>query len=424
MTRLKRFNVLVVHRRAGKTRLAVAIMMDAACREPSQRLAYVAPFLKQAKAVAWEMLRGNARLVPGTVVNESETSVMLPNGSTIRLYGADLPDALRGLRLDGCVLDEVAQMRPEAWGEIIRPALADGRGWGLFIGTPQGINLFSELYQRAEKDPEWFSALYRADQTHAINPEELAALKREMSDSQFDQEFNCSFSAATTNSLIPLSLALEASRRVVEKAQLEFAPKILGVDVARYGHDRTVIILRHGLICYAPRVLRSLDTMTVASHVAEVAEKHSPDAIFVDQGGVGGGVVDRLAQLGLDPIGVDFGRSPIDDRYANRRAEMWWKAKEWLEQGGSLPDDSALVAELAAPTYSYANARGKMQLESKDDMKARGLPSPDIADALACTFFDTVVSRAQRDHVEHRASADADRRRVRNYNPFANMGAA
>ena len=114
----------------------------------------------------------------------------------IRLYGADNPDALRGPYLDGVVLDEFADMKPEVWHEVVRPMLADRRGWATFIGTPKGKNEFFRLYQNALKDEAWFHMILKASESGIISPTELADLQREMGEDQYQQEFECSFEAA------------------------------------------------------------------------------------------------------------------------------------------------------------------------------------------------------------------------------------
>jgi hypothetical protein len=131
--------------------------------------------------------------------------------------------------------------------------------------------------------------------------------------------------------------------------------------------------------------------MTLAGHIARVIDEKKPDAVFVDQTGIGAGVVDRLRQLGRRVVGVEFGGKALaEGKFINRRCEMWWTLAEWVKTG-SLPDVPELVGELTAPTYSYGNAAGKLQLESKEDLKKRGLPSPDLADALALTFAEPVA---------------------------------
>ena len=132
---------------------------------------------------------------------------------------------------------------------------------------------------------------------------------------------------------------------------------------------------------------RQMDLMTFAGIVAQKAMETGAEAVFVDGVGVGAGVVDRLRQLGLDVIDAQAGTKPVDpSRYFNKRAEMWAAMKEWMQSGASLPDDQELIADLTGLTYHFAPG-GQLQLEKKEDMKKRGLPSPDMADALALTFY-------------------------------------
>lgn len=196
--RLKRFSALVCHRRFGKTVLCVNSLVDAAlrCQLPSPRFAYVAPLLGQAKDVAWFYLRRYAMTIPGAVPHESELRVTLPGDRRVRLYGADNPDRLRGLYLDGVVLDEFADMAPRMWAEVIRPTLTDRNGWVIFIGTPKGRNEFHRIYTAAKADPAWYAEMFRASDTKIISQEELDAAAKDMTADQFAQEFECSFDAA------------------------------------------------------------------------------------------------------------------------------------------------------------------------------------------------------------------------------------
>lgn len=196
--RTQRRSVLVVHRRAGKTVANLADLIDAALRCPLERprYAYLAPLYKQAKAVAWDYLKAMTAPLPGRVAHEAELRVELPNGGRIQLYGADNPDALRGIYLDGAVLDEYAQMAPKTWSEVIGPALADRRGFATFIGTPKGRNAFCELYEKAKDDPNWYTALHRASETGLLDEATLRQARAEMAPEEYEQEFECSFQAA------------------------------------------------------------------------------------------------------------------------------------------------------------------------------------------------------------------------------------
>lgn len=197
--RLKRFNVLVCHRRFGKTVLAVNELIKGAvtCQRKQPRFAYIAPLYKQAKAVAWDYLQYFTKPIPGVTYNIAELRADFPNGARIQLFGADNPDALRGIYLDGVVLDEVAQMPPKAWSEVIRPALSDRHGWALFIGTPKGHNLFYDMYKHAQNTQGWYADVYPVSRTGILPQAELDdARAAGMSEDEYNQEFECSFSAA------------------------------------------------------------------------------------------------------------------------------------------------------------------------------------------------------------------------------------
>ena len=195
--RKERWAVLVCHRRAGKTVATICDTIRRAISEnkPDARYAYIAPFYAQAKNIAWDYLLKFAK--PAIVkANQSELWVELVNGAKIRLFGADNPDSLRGLYLDGVVLDEYADMKPRLWGEIVRPLLTDRQGWATFIGTPKGHNAFYDIYNEAQKNDNWYVKTLRADQSGLLAQGELLDAQATMSANQYEQEFLCSFEAA------------------------------------------------------------------------------------------------------------------------------------------------------------------------------------------------------------------------------------
>ena len=195
--RTQRWAVVVAHRRCGKTVSCINDLIYRALTEDKEhgQYAYVAPYYSQAKNIAWDYLQRYAKPVLAKA-NQSELWVELINGAKIKLYGADNPDALRGLYLDGVVLDEYADMRPRMWGEIIRPLLADRQGWAVFIGTPKGHNAFYDIYNNATKSDSWFVKTLRASQTKLLPEAELLDAQASMSPDQYEQEMECSFEAA------------------------------------------------------------------------------------------------------------------------------------------------------------------------------------------------------------------------------------
>ena len=420
--RLLRFSVLALHRRAGKTELAIMELLDKALQFDKDlgQFFYVAPYLKQAKAIAWARLKQKIeplRQHEAVEVNEGELWVRFKhNGAMIRIFGGDNPDAMRGVRLDGVVIDEVAQIKPEVWNDIIQPALSDRKGWALFIGTPQGINLFSELYYRAEALPDWHCARYTVFDTNAIDAEEVERLRRDMNETSFAREYLCDFTAAGDDQLISLADAEEAARRTLRPDDIKDAPRILGVDPARFGDDRSVIFARQGLQAFAPAVFRGIDNMDLAARVAAKIQDWKPDAVFIDSG-AGAGVIDRLRQLGHDVVEVPFGGKATNPAlFLNRRGEMWFEVADWLRMGGAIPNDSALKQELATPIYWY-DAAGRRVLEPKDDIKKRlqGGGSPDLADALALTFAYPVAKRNPLDAYRNDRGSRGD------YDPYRAM---
>lgn len=206
---LKRWNVIVCHRRFGKTVFAVNELLKGAMttRLESPRFAYLAPTYKQAKNIAWDYLKLYSRPIPGIKINESELRIDYPNGARIQLYGCDSPDALRGIYLDGVVLDEYAQMPRNLFGEVLRPALSDRLGWAIFIGTPKGHNAFHDLYEHAVDRPEWYARVYRASDTGIIEANELEDAKRIMTEDEYEQEYECSWTAAVKGAIYAKEIA-------------------------------------------------------------------------------------------------------------------------------------------------------------------------------------------------------------------------
>src|SRR6056297_223914 len=196
--RTERFACLVAHRRFGKTVASLNdLIRDAmTIQRPNVRVAYIAPYYRQAKAIAWDYLKEFTAPIPGIEVNASELRIDFPNGARIRLFGADNYDAMRGLYFDSVVLDEPADFPASAWPTVIRPALADRKGRATFIGTPKGKNDFWEIYNYAKTAPDWFCAMYKASETDILDVDELIEAKRTMGEDRYEQEFECSFEAA------------------------------------------------------------------------------------------------------------------------------------------------------------------------------------------------------------------------------------
>ncbi len=239
-----RFAVLACHRRFGKTVMLINHLIRAALQNKliNPRYAYIAPTYKQAKNIAWDYLKMFAGSIPTTRFNETELRCDLPNGARITLLSSENPDSLRGLALDGVCIDEVAQIEPKLWNEIIRPALSDRKGFCYFIGTPAGMsNLFYELYQHAVADDKWYAYTAPASKTKIIDQEELDAAKKQMGDTKYRQEFECDWVANIEGSIYgKIMKKLEDNKQITLMA---YDPTLLVSTVFDIGvGDSTAIV--------------------------------------------------------------------------------------------------------------------------------------------------------------------------------------
>tara|TARA_R110000796_G_scaffold242910_1_gene365226 strand:+ start:439 stop:1728 length:1290 start_codon:yes stop_codon:yes gene_type:complete len=200
---LKRWNVLVMHRRFGKTVWAVnhLIRFALTCELPRPRVAFIAPTFTQAKRIAWDYVKFYAGVIPGVGFNETELRLDFPNGARLTLLSAENPDALRGIYLDLAVFDEFGMQNPRVWGEVVRPALSDREGAAVFLGTPAGHNHFFDLLETAKQQTEegsdqWYWKVVKASESGLVKDTELQAAQDQMTPEQYEQEYECSFTAA------------------------------------------------------------------------------------------------------------------------------------------------------------------------------------------------------------------------------------
>jgi hypothetical protein len=228
---LGRFNVVVCHRRFGKTVFAINQMIKSAIQDlqigkKAPRYAYLAPLFKQAKTVAWDELKRLLREFPDVKFNEAELRADFM-GARIQLYGADNPDTLRGIYLDGVILDEYAQMNPKMYSEVIRPALSDRKGWGIFIGTPKGKNEFYDIYHSAKEKKGWKRFLFKASDTGILDDEELEMAQQDMAETEYAQEYECSWSAALRGAYYARELELAYDEERIGKVPYDPSKQVI-----------------------------------------------------------------------------------------------------------------------------------------------------------------------------------------------------
>jgi hypothetical protein len=306
-------------------------------------------------------------------------------------------DALVGPNPVGLILDEwaVSKRYPQAW-DYFRPILAENRGWAVFPYTPRGRNHGWDIYQMALTNPKWFCQLLTVDDTKAISKSDIQEERDSgMPEEMVQQEFYCSFLASVGDIVIPFYLIQEALRRTVDYPR---SGRIAGLDVARFGDDRTAFIIRQGGQIIHVETWQRHDTTFTAGRVVQAYKNFMYDAVAVDVIGLGAGVYDMIKNAQVPCVAVNVAEAASDDRFVRLRDELWWKVREWFEEGAcsistAIPekDRDALVKDIQDIHYEY-NLKQQIKVEGKDEMKERlmrgGQPglSPDIGDALCCTF--------------------------------------
>lgn len=313
-----------------------------------------------------------------------------------QLWSAENPDAFAGAHnFDGefAIFDEASGIPDAIWTvqEGVFTEDIPDRFWLAFSNPRQNSGAFFECFHK-KRD------FWRTKQIDSRTVEGVSQSTYENIIKQYGAESDEArvevygeFPQTGARQFIPYESVIGAMER--ETYLDPGAPLLMGVDVARFGEDRSVIAFRKGRDARTIpwRTYRKLDTQQLAAEIAEIANQYNPDAIFVDGGGVGGGVVDALKGLRFKVIEVQAGSGAADkDKYRNKRAEMWAHLKDWLETG-CIPDDKDLRDDILAPQYEWHPTTNQLVIESKEDMKKRGMASPDCAEALMQTFAKPVA---------------------------------
>jgi hypothetical protein len=312
-----------------------------------------------------------------------------------RLWSAENPDAYAGVHnFDGVMLiyDEASGIDDTIW------AVAAGfftentpnRFWLAFSNPRRNAGYFYECFH--SKRDFWSTKIVDARSVENTDKQVYQQIIDEYGpdSTQAHVEVYGQFPNASDDQFIGASVVDEAMRRAPHKDPS--APVVIGVDPARFGSDSTVIAVRQGRDVTAIKRFKGDDTMTVVGHVIEAIETYKPALVVIDEGGLGAGIVDRLKEQRYKIKGVNFGnksKNPL--MWGNKRAEMWGEMREWLKTA-SVPHDRFLKNDLTGPMMK-PDSKGTIYLESKKDMKARGLASPDAADAIAVTFAFPVAHR-------------------------------
>lgn len=316
-----------------------------------------------------------------------------------RTSRAEQPEAMQGVHADNVLLiaDEASGI-PEAVYEAAVGSMSGHNAVTLLLGNPtQSSGMFYDTHHRLRD--EWFTMKVSCeDVPNRVSKEFIEEVRSTYGENSnaFRVRVLGEFPVADDDTVIPISL-LEAAR-VREVAASPTAAVVWGLDVARFGSDRTVLTKRKGQKLQEPQVVkRNLDTMQVSGFILnewnETPERLRPAEICVDVIGLGAGVVDRLLELGLPVVPVNVSEAPaLSDKFLNLRAELWFRGKEFFEKRHASVDkaDAKLIDELAMVRYSFTS-NGKIKVESKDELKkrTRDRSSPDLADSFLLTFAGT-----------------------------------
>lgn len=286
------------------------------------------------------------------------------------------------------LFDEASAV-PEKIYEVAQGGLTDGEPmWFLFGNPTRNTGFFRQTFAKLKH--RWNQKQIDSRDVKGTNKK---LFEKWIQDYGVDSDFvrvrvRGIFPRASVTQMIPGDLVQAAMGKHLRADQYNFAPKILGVDVAWEGDDRSTIWFRQGL--YAKRLWqgREASSVQIAGLIAQFEDQLGIDATFIDAG-YGNGVIDQLRALGRNPIAVWFGGKSTRNDCTNKRTQMWADIKDWLELGPAIPNDQELYDDLVGPE-KFMNLNGQMQLEPKKDMKKRGLASPDDGDGLALTFAQPV----------------------------------
>lgn len=309
---------------------------------------------------------------------------------TARTARPEQPDALQGIHATNA-----AYFIEEAFGvadpifEVARGALSTPNSRALLIGNPTATTGYAfNTHHRNSR--LWKCHTLSCIGSPLVSKEYVEDMRSEYGEDSdiYKVRVLGEFPETSANQLISRKLAEESAAKKLNEHDYAFAPVVIGVDCAWEGDDRFAVYLRQGLMARKLGSWYKINAMTLGGMVDQWWTQYNADAVFIDVG-YGTGVIDYLRSIHRNPMPVYFGGSSLDPQYVNKRTEMWFGIKTWLEQGGVIENDGALIEDLVSPEFYY-QPNGKKVLERKEDMKKRGLKSPDLADALACTFHSPV----------------------------------
>lgn len=403
--------------KVGKTTTAAIAALWFVTSFPRARVVVTAPTGRQIRSIFWKELQRlyskNASRIGGEMHNLPQIGLQFRDGREIVGFSTTEPEKMAGISGPALlfIVDEASGVQEDIF-EAIEGNRAGGARLVMFSNPTQTSGTFFDSFHA--KRHWWHNIHVNSGEAASQGVPGLATqdwLDEKLGEwgpesPLYHVRVLGNFPSQSERAVIPLGLVEKAILRYDDTPDDEEAILEVGVDVARYGDDDSVIVCRRGKKAYAPIVIRGQDTlqvaMTVLDTVRGLRRQGEIPLVKVDAIGVGGGVVDilRIAREEVDVSEINVSeRARKEDEFVNARAELWFNFRTWLEQGGTFPSDTKLESELVAPTYDFDH-RGRRRIEGKDAIKQRIGRSPDRADALILACWSMYRIRVS-PHIAH-----------------------
>lgn len=394
----------------GKSALVSWLILWALSTMPNCKGVVTANTESQLKSKTWAELSKWHRLsIVKDLFTVTKTAIYSSDENTANTWRIDAipwsenrPEAFAGLHNQNnrvlIIFDEASAIPSIIW-EVAEGALTDKDTQILFIAFGNPTRSDGRFFECFGKYRHRWNIKKVDSRTVPITNKDT--INKWIADYGLDSDFVKvrvlgEFPSKTDDTLISMDTVQQAEERTITNDMYRDAPKVIGVDVARFGSDSTCIAYRQGLKLHKIDKFKELDTLDTVDRVIKAINYYEPDAVFIDTGGVGAGVYDVLKHRGYNVTGVEFGSKPTQTaKYYNKRSEMWCLMADWLNNA-DIVEDEELRADLTGPRYMFRGDNGQILLEKKQEMKKRGLASPDAADAVALTFASNVVKNANK----------------------------
>lgn len=387
-----RFWMKKLHRRCRKTTMALTLLVREAMTHPGKVYVYCSPLYSQSKAIVWntpDML--DAILPPKQYIkrkNESELYVEFKNKARLVLKGSDNYDSLKGLDATGLVLDEWSLQKHKVWTEVFEPIMSlepedkKDRKWCLFIYTPKPNTfcLDMETFALDPENDEWDYEKLGVYDTDIFSQDRIERIKKAGHIAEFQQEYLCTDLFDDDRILITPRLLDDLTKFV---PTFHTKRRIVAVDPSSGGDTAVVYYMVNGAV-EDELLLKEKDTMVLTGYIQEFCIRNKCNNIIIDNVGVGQGVYDRLRERDIDARTFSSAEKAVDaNRFKNKRAEAWYRCMEKMERH-EIPAiyDRELIKEITNVGFKIVDSNGKIQIDSKADIKKRLHCSPDRADCF------------------------------------------